>query len=309
MRKTAFVVLALALVGIVAVAGCISTETQSPAGDWFIPGTDITMTITPEGSVSGHAPVNLFFGTCVVDGEKLTFNLASTEMAGEGLDEEIAFFEAINSVDSFKIVDGKLVLMSEGKEVLTFSKAIFGTWTTEDGIVVTFDRDMTFGGHGPVNGFSGSYAFTEDGIEFSNVAVTQAIGSEEDMAVESAFFSALAEAKTFSVENGKLTLGKLTLTASPVGNWMTIDGITLVLAEDGTVSGQAPVNTFMGEYEVADGKVIFKNIAATKMMGAAEDMEAEAAFLAALESNTFEAGQFLTAYDADGAVVLTFFRA
>ena len=295
MRKTAFVVLALALVGIVAAAGCISTETQSPAGDWYVPGTDITMTITPDGSVSGHAPVNLFFGTCVIDGEKLTFNLASTEMAGEGLDAEIAFFEAINSVDSFKIENGKLVLMSEGKEVLTFAQALVGTFVTEDGITVTFNKDMTFGGNGPVNSFSGEYAYTENGIEFINVAVTQAFGSEEDMAAEAAFLAALAEAKTFSVENGKLTLGKLTLTASVVGNWMTVDGITLTLAEDGTFAGQAPVNNYFGEYEVKDGKVTFKNVASTKMMGAEEDMAAEDAFFKALAENTFAAGQFLTA--------------
>ena len=302
MRKTAFVVLALALVGIVAAAGCISTETQSPAGDWYVPGTDITMTITPDGSVSGHAPVNLFFGTCVIDGEKLTFNLASTEMAGEGLDAEIAFFEAINSVDSFKIENGKLVLMSEGKEVLTFAEALVGTFVTEDGITVTFNKDMTFGGNGPVNSFSGEYAYTENGIEFINVAVTQAFGSEEDMAAEAAFLAALAEAKTFSVENGKLTLGKLTLTASVVGNWMTVDGITLTLAEDGTFAGQAPVNNYFGEYEVNDGKVTFKNVASTKMMGAEEAMAAEDAFFTALAENTFAAGQFLT---ADG---ITFIR-
>ena len=303
MRKTAFVVLALALVGIVAAAGCISTETQSPAGDWYVLVTDITMTITPEGSVSGHAPVNLFFGTCVIDGEKLTFNLASTEMAGEGLDAEIAFFEALNSVDSFKVENGKLVLMSEGKEVLTFAKAIFGTFVTEDGIVVTFNRDMTFTAQGPVNIISGEFALTENGIEFINVLSTMAFGSEEDMEAEAAFLAALAEAKTFSVENGKLTLGELTLTASVVGNWMTVDGITLVLNADGTFAGQAPVNNYFGEYEVADGKVAFKNVASTKMMGAEEDMEAEAAFLAALAENTFEAGQFIT---AEG---ITFIRA
>ena len=301
MRKTAFVVLALALVGIVAAAGCISTD--SPAGEWYIPGTDITMTITPEGSVSGHAPVNLFFGTCVIDGEKLTFNLASTDMAGEGLDEEIAFFEAINSVDSFKTEAGKLVLMLEGKEVLTFSKAIVGSWTTDDGIVLTFNKDMTFGGHGPVNSFSGEYAYTENGIEFIVGPSTLASGSEEDMAVESAFLAVLANPQTFSVDNGKLTLGKLTLTASVVGNWVSVGGNDIIFAEDGTVSGQAPVNTFMGEYEVKDGKVTFKNIASTKMMGAEEDMAAEDAFFKALAENTFAAGQFLT---AEG---ITFIRA
>ena len=293
MRKTAFVVLALALVGIVAAAGCISTD--SPAGEWYIPGTDITMTITPEGSVSGNAPVNLFFGFCEIDGNKLTFNLASTDMAGEGLDEEIAFFEAINSVDSFKTEAGKLVLMSEGKDVLTFSKAIVGSWTAEGGFFVSFNSDMTFGGHGPVNSFSGEYAYTENGIEFINVAATPAFGSEEDMAVDSAFFAALGEAKTFSVENGKLTLGKLTFTASPVGNWMTVDGITITLAEDGTFAGQAQINIFKGEYKFDNGKLTFELAGGAKMMGAAEDMEAEAAFFEALEANTFEVGQFLTA--------------
>ncbi|HJJ70794.1 MAG TPA: META domain-containing protein, partial [Methanocorpusculum sp.] len=266
MKKTAFVILAVALVGIVAAAGCISTETQSPEGYWTLPGTDVIMTITPEGSVLGKAPVNLFSGFCEVDGDKLTFNLASTLMTGS--EDDGPFFAAINSVDSFKIVDGKLVLMSEGKEVLTFSKAVLGTWTTEDGIVITFNRDMTFGGHGPVNSFSGSYAYTENGIEFSNVISTMAFGSEEDMAVESAFFAVLANPQTLSVDNGKLTLGKLTLTASVVGEWVTFDGIDLSLAEDGSVSGKAQVNTFMGEFEEADGKITFKNIVSTKMMGA-----------------------------------------
>jgi heat shock protein HslJ len=154
---------------------------------------------------------------------------------------------------------------------------------------------MTFGGHGPVNSFSGSYAYTENGIEFTNVLSTMAFGSEEDMAVESAFLAVLANPQTFSVDNGKLTLGKLTLTASIVGNWVSIGGNDIIFAEDGTVSGQAPVNTFMGEYEVKDGKVTFKNIGATKMMGAPEDMEAEAAFFKALEEETFEFGKFLTA--------------
>ena len=293
MKKTAFVVLAIALVGIVAAAGCISTETQSPAGEWVLPGTDVTLTITPEGSVFGQAPINQFFGFCTVDGDKISFEIGATLMTDS--EEERAFFAALNSADSFKIVDGKLVLMSEGKEVLTFAKALIGTWTTEDGIVITFNRDMTFGGHGPVNSFSGSYAYTENGIEFSNVISTMAFGSEEDMAVESAFFAVLAEPQTFSVGGGKLTIGELTLTASVVGEWVTFDGIDLSLAEDGSVSGKAQVNTFMGEYEVADGKITFKNIVSTKMMGAPEDMEAEAAFFEALEANTFADGKFLSA--------------
>ena len=301
MRKTAFVVLALALVGIVAAAGCISTETQSPAGDWYVPGTDITMTITPEGSVSGQAPQNSYFGSCTIDGDKIAFQIGATLMTDS--EEERAFFAALNSVDSFKVENGKLVLMSEGKEVLTFAKAIFGTFVTEDGIVVTFNRDMTFTAQGPVNIISGEFAFTEDGIEFILGPYTMAFGSEEDMAAEAALLAALAEAKTFSVENGKLTLGKLTLTASVVGNWMTVDGITLTLAEDGTFAGQAQVNNYFGKYEVVGGEVDFTQVGHTYMAGPVEDTEAEDAFFKALEANTFEAGQFLT---AEG---ITFIRA
>ena len=108
MRKTAFVVLALALVGIVAAAGCISTETQSPEGYWTLPGTDVLMTITPEGSVLGKAPVNLFSGFCTVEGDRISFNIGATLMTDS--EEERAFFAALNSADSFKIVDGCVVL-------------------------------------------------------------------------------------------------------------------------------------------------------------------------------------------------------
>ena len=186
-------------------------------------------------------------------------------------------------------------IFTEGKEVLTFAKAIFGTFVTEDGIVVTFNRDMTFTAQGPVNIISGEFAFTEDGIEFILGPYTMAFGSEEDMAAEAALLAALAEAKTFSVENGKLTLGKLTLTASVVGNWMTVDGITLTLAEDGTFAGQAQVNNYFGKYEVVGGEVDFTQVGHTYMAGPVEDTEAEDAFFKALEANTFAAGQFLTA--------------
>lgn len=299
MKKTALVVLALALVGIVAAAGCISTETQSPAGDWFIPGTDITLTITPEGSVIGHAPVNSYFGSCTIDGNKISFSLGATMMTNT--DEEIAYFEALNSVDSFKAEAGKLVLLSEGKEVLTFSMALIGTFVTEDGISITLNRDMTFSGNGPANSFFGTYAYTENGVQFTLGGTTRALGSEEEMALEAAFFEALG-AQTFTFADGKFVLGDFTLTPSVVGNWMTISGITLVLNADGTFAGQAPVNSYFGEYEVADGKVTFKNVGATKMMGDEEEMAAEDAFFKSLEG-TFTEGQFLT---AEG---ITFIRA
>ena len=75
MKKTVFVVLALALVALVAAAGCISTpeEPASPVGIWLVPGQDVELLLTPDGSYWGTAQVNLFSGSYTVDGDKLTF--------------------------------------------------------------------------------------------------------------------------------------------------------------------------------------------------------------------------------------------
>ena len=75
MRKTALVVLAVALVGIVAAAGCISTaaNSDSPVGDWIISGTDVTLSLNADGTFAGQSYVNRYFGEYTLDGNKITF--------------------------------------------------------------------------------------------------------------------------------------------------------------------------------------------------------------------------------------------
>ena len=326
MKKTVFVVLTLAIVALVAASGCISTpeEPASPVGVWLVPGQDVELLLTPDGSYWGTAQVNLFSGSYTVDGDKLTFSEpVSTLMAGPGLEEEQAFFAALMSVDSFKILNSKLVLYVGEDIGMVLVPSFVGTWEGDDGLSVTFNTDMTFSGHGPVNGFGGTYANTVERLVITPEYITEAIGSDEEMEAEAAFLNALTGAKDYTVEHGVLTLrdavvpeignALLVLTASDVGEFKNQYGDTIVFHADGTFSGQAPVNTFKGTYEVIENgkKIVLHDFSLTKMVGSEDDMRHEASFLEKLEAEdyTFTRGQMLVGYDEAGEVLHVFVRA
>ena len=323
MRKTVFVVLALALIGLVSAAGCISTpeETASPVGVWLVPGQDVMLFISIDGTYSGHAQVNSFSGIYTFDGDKLTFGEpVSTLMAGPGLEEEKAFFAALASVDSYFISEGgKLVLKSGEEVVLVLTPSLVGTWEGDGGMSVTFNSDMTFSGHGPVNGFGGTYSNTAERLVITPEHISSAVGSDEEMEAEAAFLAALAAAKDYYISDGKLTLlddivledenALITLTGTVYGTYQNQYGDTLVLNSDGTFSGQAPVNTFKGTYEIVDGCVVLQDFSMTKMSGSEDDMRHEASFLEKLEAEeyTFVIDSFL--FGSDGNTMLhIFFR-
>ena len=326
MKKTVFVVLTLAIVALVAASGCISTpeEPASPVGVWLVPGQDVELLLTPDGSYWGTAQVNLFSGSYTVDGDKLTFSEpVSTLMAGPGLEEEQAFFAALMSVDSFKILNSKLVLYVGEDIGMVLVPSFVGTWEGDDGLSVTFNTDMTFSGHGPVNGFGGTYANTVERLVITPEYITEAIGSDEEMEAEAAFLNALTGAKDYTVESGVLTLRDavipeggnelLVLTASDVGEFKNQYGDTIVFHADGAFSGQAPVNTFKGTYEVIENgkKIVLHDFSLTKMVGSEDDMRHEASFLEKLEAEdyTFTRGQMLVGYDEAGEVLHVFVRA
>ena len=326
MKKTVFVVLTLAIVALVAASGCISTpeEPASPVGVWLVPGQDVELLLTPDGSYWGTAQVNLFSGSYTVDGGKLTFSEpVSTLMAGPGLEGEQAFFAALMSVDSFKILNSKLVLYVGEDIGMVLVPSFVGTWEGDGGLSVTFNTDMTFSGHGPVNGFGGTYANTVERLVITPEYITEAIGSDEEMEAEAAFLNALTGAKDYTVESGVLTLrdavipeggnALLVLTVSDVGEFKNQYGDTIVFHADGTFSGQAPVNTFKGTYEVIENgkKIVLHDFSLTKMVGSEDDMRHEASFLEKLEAEdyTFTRGQMLVGYDEAGEVLHVFVRA
>lgn len=69
--------------------------------------------------------------------------------------------------------------------------------------------------------------------------------------------------------------------------------------KDGTMNGNASVNSFFGEYKLSDDSLRFINVGITRMMS--DDMEIEEAVTAALDKSvTFNAtDSTLTVYDKD----------
>ena len=206
MRKTALVILALALVGIVAAAGCISSAANSdtPVGEWIISGTDVTLSLKADGTFAGQSYVNRYFGEYTLDGNKIVFNLGgSTMMFGPDMEKEDAFFAALNGEHTYEIVDGKLVL----ENGLTFTeapKSVIGSWETADGVTIIFNEDGTFAGKGPVNNYFGTYTQDGESLTITQTGATMMFGP--NMEAEDAYFASLKTVAGFTLTDAGLTL-------------------------------------------------------------------------------------------------------
>ncbi len=138
MRRTrvAFV-LFIALLAVVALAGCTQSTGSDPAaleGTWTVESFGAPEGLTPAdpavtsqitlegGKASGNGGVNSFSGTYETeDGTRLRFGpLAATEMAGPpaAMEQESAFFAALNDTRNYEINEGKLVLAGRGNDTL-----------------------------------------------------------------------------------------------------------------------------------------------------------------------------------------------
>lgn len=206
MRKTALVVLAVALVGIVAAAGCISSaaNSDSPVGDWIISGTDVTLSLKADGTFAGQSYVNHYFGEYTLDGNKITFDrTGATMMFGPDMEKEDAFFAALEGEQTYEIVDGKLVL----ENGLTFTeapKSVVGSWETADGVTIIFNEDGTFAGKGPVNNYFGTYTQDGESLTLEQTGATMMFGPE--MEKEDAYFASLKTVEGFVLTDAGLTL-------------------------------------------------------------------------------------------------------
>ncbi|WP_434289653.1 META domain-containing protein [Celeribacter sp. SCSIO 80788] len=93
------------------------------AGQGVIDASDVTLTVSPEGQVSGQAGCNRYTGGVELTGEGLTFGpLASTRMMCPEtlMVQEARYFEVLFTVDRFDIDEtGALVLYSLDEVVIT----------------------------------------------------------------------------------------------------------------------------------------------------------------------------------------------
>ena len=219
-----------------------------------------------------------------------------------------------------------------GVEWVLSESSVSSTDLGAAGITATFDGQR-IGGFSGVNQYGGPYTARDDGsFEVGEISSTMMAGPEPLMRAETAYVTLLQECDSYEVRDGKLTLstggnatlvyepakpaelagtswlvtgynnGKQAVTSPSAGSTLTVD-----FGSDGTVSGNAGVNTFTGPYEV-DGKAVqIGPLATTRMMGPEDLMTQETAFLTALEnSSTWEISQGrLTMRDSQGATQIT----
>lgn len=83
-----------------------------------------TLAFGADNKVSGKSFCNGFGGTATINGETIKFNeLIGTMMFCEDVGQaEGKFTEGLRNANSFKVVNGKLQLLQDGKLLMVFSK-------------------------------------------------------------------------------------------------------------------------------------------------------------------------------------------
>ncbi len=182
----------------------------------------------------------------------------------------------------------------------------------DSSITVQFSEDGSVAGSGGCNRFHAEYAASDDGVEVKEpMASTMMACDEAIMKQETAFFTALGEAYTFTMSEDALTLiskkgaelakfaadnqdledTEWTLVAYNNGQEAVVsvlDGseTNFAFGADGKLSGTAGCNRMNGSFTTEDGTIQFGEIAMTRMACPKPEgvMDQEFAVLKALES-------------------------
>lgn len=190
---------------------------ESPTGTWMLDSdSSVTLSILPDGTIYGRAPINSYFGayTLSVSNGLVFSGIGSTLMAGEEqqMQNESAFFAALNNVSGYKLENGTLHLIDNtGAVLLTFTKipALVGNWllASDQNVTLTFNADGSLGGLAPVNVYGGSYTAGNGTLSVGDdIFSTMMAGTEEEMQAEFAFFTALNAAAGYTIVDEKLII-------------------------------------------------------------------------------------------------------
>ena len=180
----------------------------------------------------------------------------------------------------------------------------------DTGITIQFNTDGTVGGSSGCNQYSGTYTASGSSLTITTpLASTMMMCAEPVMVQETAYQTALAGVKAYTVKGDRLTLFgpnnteianyKATSQDLAGTSWQVIgynngkQAVTSVIAgtqmdiqfgKDGTVSGKSGCNTYNGPYTVNGNQIKIGPLAST-MMACGDPpgiMEQEQQFLAAL---------------------------
>lgn len=325
-----------------------------------LPDREVSAEFDPDGRVAGSGGCNRYFASYTVDGQNLTISQAgSTMMAcepAEVMAQEAAFLAALSSAATWQVEGEQLTIRNAAGEVAVTLKAqpaqsLAGTsWsavninigTAVSTLVAGTTITAAFGEDGQVTGTAGcNNYFASYTVDGQNLTIGQA-GSTmmacepaEIMAQETAYLTALANAATWSIENGQLRIldaeGHIVAVFNPieavsltgttwsataintgtqaVSSLVAGTTVTATFSEDGQLNGSAGCNNFMTGYTLDGAAITIQPAASTrKMCPEAGVMEQETQFLNALTTAaTWRIdGDTLELRTADDALAVSF---
>lgn len=195
----------------------------------IVPGSNVTLTLSPDGKIGGSASCNSFFGTYTADGQSFTVSgVGSTEMAcaEELMSQESAYLAALQGATALEQAGDTLTITyADGR--LQFSKVVEpaaspleGTaWQLESfingdsisstvagsNVTATFADGKVSGSTG-CNQYNAGYTLTGDKVAISAVVSTKMACDPAIMGQEQQFTNALATATAVLVDGNQLRL-------------------------------------------------------------------------------------------------------
>ena len=193
-----------------------------------IAGSAVTLVFSGAEGAGGTGGCNVFGGSYAVDEDTISFSeIFSTQrfcMESGVMDQERAYFEALESAVRFELFGDQLIIVYGDGQQLVFSRTTplsgtawqlmsYGAPGAEMSIVpgstvtLVFSEQDRLGGSGGCNTFGGSYTIEGDSITIGQVFSTlMACLDNAVMRQEQAYFDALRSAARFELSGDQLSI-------------------------------------------------------------------------------------------------------
>ncbi len=291
-----------------------------------------------DGNAAGTAGVNVFAAEYAIDtnGGKLTFNsITSTKMTGPAnlMSEESKFLTALGQTATYSVSGDKLTLKdSKGTTLLIFGNPLSdsswklisytpaGQLQSKDAagmVTLMFDKNGEVTGNTGINSYTATWKLDGTNLIISQPTTTKMNGPDFMKQQEATYTSLLGSVAGFTLSADQLDLvngaGEPVLSFVPIlpgTSWglMQINGndvitntqTTITFNNDGTFSGNAPVNTYTGQWKTTGvNGISLTNVASTLLIST--DTAAVSA-----EQQIFEIMNTVTTYEVtDNSLTLS----
>lgn len=221
----------------------VSTTPDLPDGSWqlieygpagtpiaVVPGSNVTITLDPDGKISGNASCNSYFGSYTLDGQSITISgVGSTEMACADeklMQQEAAYLAALQAATGIGLAGDTLTIDYAGGQ-LRFSKVVppatsplEGTnWqlksfingdsvssTVAGSTVTAVFADGKISGSAGCNQYNAEYTLTDQTLAVSPIVTTRMACEDALMGQEQQFTDALGTATGLLIDGNQLRL-------------------------------------------------------------------------------------------------------